>query len=645
VKILWHSVAPWVGTGYGMQTGQAARRIAAAGHDLAISAYYGVLGEIRTWHGITCYPSYNEPYGKDTIVPHALHHFGGRPDDKIGDIARRGLVITLGDVWTFAQPLLSDLNVAAWAPIDHETVPPLVEGWFRSTGAIPIAMSQFGQRKLAELGFDPLYVPHAYEPTIFNPGDRAAARERCGLPADAFVVAIVAANVGQDAARKAWYEQILAFTELRRRHPDAVLAIHTDVASRQGVDIPALLADLPPTSYVISDQYAYRVGVPATAVADVYRAADVLSNTSWGEGFGVPLIEAQACGTPVIVTDTTAMPELCGSGWTVAGEPFWHDSQKAWARRPLIGAIIDAYEHAYHEAREEIARGAAWAFAQDYAADRVFTEYWEPALKTLAEACERRAADAARPPSAGTLTTRIREADGFAWIERGNRTDDWIGWSHHEDTLAPVMAGLLPEGGVFLDVGAHIGRWSLRMSRRASMVYAVEPNPDTLATLRRHLVINEIDNVSIIPAAAWDCAATLVLRDDNRRHAGGSTRTVDPLALPVAADDEPLVAQVSVEATRLDDVAELAALARLDLVKIDVEGSDLRALRGMAGLLDRHRPALIVERHDIYGYYQLDQLTDLLTGLGYHWREVMYATAPYLVCTPDHDRRSGTVEG
>jgi FkbM family methyltransferase len=632
VKIVWHSVAPWVGTGYGQQTGQATPRIKAAGHDVAISAYYGLWGGVQQWRGMKVYPGYAKGYGKDTLVPHALHHFGAAPGVSFGEVARRGLIITLGDVWTFDIPLLTGMNVAAWVPVDHETVPVFVRNWLENSGAIPIAMSRFGQRSLEDIGLRPLYVPHGIDTTVFCPGDKAEARERVGLPADAFVIAQVAANVGADGARKAFYEQILAFSELRKKHSDVVLALHTDITSPMGMDIGYLLQDLglPETSYLATDQYAYRVGVPNEVVADIYRAADILTNTSWGEGFGIPIIEAQACGTPVVVTDTTAMPELVGAGWKVKGEPLWHDSQKAWARKPLISEIIAAYEDAYEHAREDSMRAQAWAFAQNYDADVVFAEYWEPALKQLEEAVEARREAGNRPPAAADLEMRIRPAGGFLWVERGNRTDDWIGWSAHEDSLQPVIEGLLPEHGVFLDVGAHIGRWTVRMSRRARAVYAVEPNPDTLVTLRQHLALNDVDNVTILELAAWDEDTTLELNDPNHRLAGGSTRTLELVEHDSATDQMPVL----VQAGRLDEVPVLDKLRRLDLIKLDVEGSDLHALRGMAGLLKRYRPALLVECHDRYGYYATEDLDAVLTELGYGWEFVYFKDAPYRVCRP-----------
>jgi FkbM family methyltransferase len=630
MRILWHSVHPAVGSGYGQQTATFTPRIKSLGHDLAISAYYGIQGFKMSWQGITCYPAYAKSYGSDVIVPHAIDHFGGGPGHSFRDVADKGVIITLGDVWTFEQPLLREMNVASWVPVDHEELPPSVAGWFERTGAAPIAMSRFGEKLLQDAGMDPLYVPHGIDTNIFRPGDQAEARARAGLPEDAFVIAMVSANVGKDGARKAFYEQITAFGELRKKHSDAVLVLHTDVTSPHGVDIRHLLSDFPDGSYHFTDQYAYKVGLPPLTVADVYQSADVLTNTSWGEGFGIPIVEAQACGTPVVVTDTTAMPELCGAGWKVPGEVLWHESQHAWARRPFIASIAEAYEQAYESARDEGMRARAWAFAQDYDADLVLNEFWKPALERLEAALELRRSEA--PES---FKPTVRESDGLLWLDRGPAYGDAVGWADHEPELKPIVEGLLPKGGVLLDVGAHVGHWTLRLASKASKVIAVEANPETASTLRRNLAINDITNVRVWEIAAWDSNTSMRLEDPNKQTEGGSTRTMP--------DDDGVAVGLRLDEAIVDDLRD-----RLDLVKLDVEGADLHALRGMSGLLEKHRPVLFIECHDYCGYYKREDLEELLTDLGYgfevaytypsHWRPDGIADEPadadYLICRP-----------
>jgi FkbM family methyltransferase len=644
VKILWHSVAPWAPTGYGQQTAINAPRIKALGHDVVISAYYGLQGAELMWNGLKVLPSYSAAYGSDVIVPHALHHFEAETARSLAEASTRGLIITLGDVFTFQSPMLDKLAIGSWTPVDHLTLPALTQGWFQGSGSVPIAMSQFGVRALQEAGLQPVYVPHGVDTSVFRPGDRAEARASSGIPQDAFVIGMVANNAGRDGNRKAFSEQIAAFAELRRKHTDVMLVLHTDVDAPGGAALRGLLAEmLPEGSYSFTDIYHYRKGLNAQAVAQIHRSFDVLSNCSYGEGFGIPIIEAQACGTPVIVTDATAMPELCGSGWKVGYEPMWHDSQGAWAAKPRIGDIADAYQLAYDKVDDGM-RADAYVFAQDFDADLVVDTYWKPVLDKFEEALEARKQDVKtmvlKPPP-----PKIKESDGWVWLDRGDRSDDWVAFTDHESWLQPVLYNLFPKDGVLLDVGAHVGRWSIRLSPIASKVIAVEANPSTAATLRRHLAMNDVHNVDVIQVAAWDEEMVLHLEDPNHQLDGGGART-----LPSANGQTDMI-----PAVRLDSYQPildlLADAGRLDLMKLDVEGADIHALRGMAGLLEKYKPVLVIECHDIYGYYKREDLEQTLTDLGYvfevaatvgsNWQPGVgiieeVRPADYLVASPAH---------
>ena len=616
MKILWHSVSPWAPTGYGTQTGIVTPRIKAQGHDIALSVYYGLQGAEMQWNGMTCYPSYSAPYGADVIIPHALHHFGAEKARSIEEASTMGIILTLGDVWTFESPLLDQLCVGSWVPVDHLEVPDVVRGWFDVMGAVPIAMSRFGEAALRRAGLNPLYVPHGIDTSVFRPGDKAEARAATGVPDDVFVVGMVANNVGRDGNRKAFSEQIAAFAELHKRHPDTMLLLHTDVDQPQGMRLRGFLErTLPQGSYTYTDIYTFRKGLNPSAVADVYRAADVLSNCSYGEGFGIPIVEAQACGTPVIVTDATAMPELCGPGWRVGYEKVWHDSQGAWAAVPRIGDIADAYFEAYEKARDESVRAEAWAFAQDYDADAVAEKHWKPALGTFEGLLEAKRADLAKAGPRRKRRPVVREADGLLWIDRGPGTGDGLGWADHEAELKPVFDGLLPDGGVFLDVGAHVGHWALRLAAKAAKVIAVEANPATASTLRKHVAMNDLsDVVDVVELAAWNEDAWLRLEDPNGQAEGGSTRV-----LPAGGQNTELVMAGPLEADARVRKAILDGGDRLDLVKLDVEGADIHAIDGMAGLLAAYRPVLLIEDHSVYGYYTRENLEAALARHGYRW--------------------------
>src|SRR5687767_8502194 len=111
-KILVHSNAPFVSTGYGVQARYLLERLHDDGHDVAQSCTYGLQGSVMPWshRSIRLYPTGYEVNGNDIIHNHALHHFGG---DELA-----GWIVTLLDIWCLnPNPRLRDFNVAAWTPV------------------------------------------------------------------------------------------------------------------------------------------------------------------------------------------------------------------------------------------------------------------------------------------------------------------------------------------------------------------------------------------------------------------------------------------------------------------------------------------------------------------------------------------------
>lgn len=211
----------------------------------------------------------------------------------------------------------------------------------------------------------------------------------------------------------------------------------------------------------------------------------------------------------------------------------------------------------------------------------------------------------------------------LAWAE--HEVGD-IRLATHEWPQRELLTRLLPPGGVFLDVGAHVGLYTLALAGKASRVVAVEPNPAAAAQLRANLTLNGITNVDVVEVAAWDEVALLNLSNPQPQ-----TGEISGWMRTLPADDGAVVGEDGIVWGQRLDVA--LALDRLDLVKVDVEGADLHALRGMSGLLGRHRPVLFVESHHIHGYYGLGELTDLIESLGYGWEEgPVSGPAPFFVC-------------
>jgi len=371
------------------------------GYEVVISSFYGIAGTSLTWNDIVTLPPAVDPYGNDVLAEHARR-------------SGADLVITLMDAWVIAEAQTQGLKIANWMPVDCDPLGVMDRNYLQRSGSVPIAISRYGQRKLEEAGFKSLYVPHGVDMReTFRPvADRMQTRRDLNLPEDAFIIGINAAN--KDTIRKSFPAQIRAFAEFHRRHPEAnaMLLIHALPRSPGALDLQAIVDEQGVTQQVrFSDWYTYVTGAISPANLTVwYNTLDVLSNASHGEGFGLAIIEAQACGTPVVVTDHSAMTELSGAGWMVQGEPFWNGQlagitgHQAWWKTPYASEITAAYEEAYAEkisGEADKRRVRAREFALAYDADRVLEEYWSPVLKELEEML---GYPASRAP--GALTSR-----------------------------------------------------------------------------------------------------------------------------------------------------------------------------------------------------------------------------------------------
>lgn len=393
-NVLIFSNAPWAPSGYGTQTAHLAKGLKALGHNPAVAAFHGLHGAPIRWEdGITVYPgSTEDAFAQDTLPGFYGHH-------------QADLLLTLMDAWVLNPGGLAGMNVAHWLPVDAAASPtgisPHVGSMDRRVldegGGRPIAMSRFGHKVLTDAGFPALYVPHAIPTGVWKPQeDRDGLRDKLGLTGK-FVIGINAAN--QDPVRKGFPEQFAAFAQFRQKHPEALLGVHSRMQTRQGVDLQRLAADLDiRESVIFADQFAVASGMMgAPDLAKWYGVLDVLSNCSYGEGFGLPIIEAQACGTPVITTAFSSMIELTGAGWCVAGDPYYNRGHNAWWMRPSASAICAAYEDAYEQAATM--REDAREFALRYDADRVMTEYWKPVLAELLGGDDEEPAPAAGVPA------------------------------------------------------------------------------------------------------------------------------------------------------------------------------------------------------------------------------------------------------
>jgi hypothetical protein len=379
LAVTWASNAAHCPTGYGTQTAQVTRRMRDDGHAVSIAANYGVEAACLEWEGIWVYPKGLSQYSDDVLRAYSQ-------DWAARNTGKTPAVFTLYDTWVYTKnPTLKQIpRIFSWVPVDHQPCPPEVLVWCRRDNVTPIAMSKFGQRMLESEGVECWYAPHAIEP-VFCPTPSDDARKFIGVDDDAFVVMMNSANKGHAPVRKAFGEAFLAFSIFASERPDAVLYVHAEERNGMGgIDLPALAqaCSIKPEQLRFVNQFAFRQSIPEATLAALYTTADVLLCPSRGEGFGIPVIEAQACGTPVIVSNWTAQPELVGDGWTVGGQPEWDPLQGSWFFQPNVAEIVQALEKSYETPRGTSTK--AVEFAAEYAADKVYAEHWRPILEKAA---------------------------------------------------------------------------------------------------------------------------------------------------------------------------------------------------------------------------------------------------------------------
>jgi glycosyltransferase involved in cell wall biosynthesis len=394
VKVLWISNSPYANSGYGSQTRQVGRRLLDAGYELEFAVTDRSAGDTE-WLGCLVRGAGFRQYSMDTLSRDLV-------------LSKADVAIMLYDAFPFAErdPFEGADHLWGWCPVDHMPLPPEARQWMQRHPTI--AMSRFGEAMMRSAGgIDCRYVPHALEkvfaPTPVAPEFGKPFRQASKIPEDAYLVGTVAAST--DTAlkdRKGYGDMAQAMGRFMADHEDVWWYVHTSGLMYQALNFQALMAacGVPDERLVYADPYPLAKGIISDQMmASIYTSFDVLLNTSRGEGFGLPVIEAQACGTPVIASNFTAQPELLGapfdpqnagsqrrpSGWLVACDPDYDPYQGAFFGKPNTLHISAALEDAYQHRGDTEMHDAALAQAKEYDADHVFETYWKPVLAEMTQ--------------------------------------------------------------------------------------------------------------------------------------------------------------------------------------------------------------------------------------------------------------------
>ena len=481
MKILWMSDSPTAPSGFGNVSRFVCDGLARRSHDVSIVGWQ-MRGEPRSWHGCTVYPTRFDTFGGDVLLGYLQRL---KPD----------ILVTLADVWWLtyiANPTITGFLRAAqipWAlyyPIDGDLGDgALPASWVKILERvdIPIAMSQYGRDVTLANGVTPAYLPHGVDTAIFRPPvDRVAAKRRLGYE-DKFVVLSDARN----QPRKLLPRLLEIFSRFARDRPDVVLHLHcdpADPAARTAEYYYDVAADVELLG--LGDKVRFTSGMSIQGglaiedLAAIYQAADVHLLASWGEGFGLPSLQAAATGVVPLASDYTASRELV----TGHGEPIRvaaYIPDQFGIRRALID-IEDAVARLDHLHRDTALLAAKSAearrFAETYAWSRLLPQ-WSDLLEAALPNARQRMTEV--PVS----TLRIRTAGRETRVDGGLPADV-------SRTLEDAVR--LPDGAsaVVKVVTSQAGRLAAEVVRDASAFTADElsvpvtlPSADPASVERR----------------------------------------------------------------------------------------------------------------------------------------------------------------
>jgi FkbM family methyltransferase len=186
----------------------------------------------------------------------------------------------------------------------------------------------------------------------------------------------------------------------------------------------------------------------------------------------------------------------------------------------------------------------------------------------------------------------------------------WHGVNYYEPITRALLCELLEPGATFLDLGAHLGFFSLTAGVRKSDVdvIAFEPNPKNLRCLKANAAANGLKKIVCEPLAISETegTATLYLAESDMSAS---------LVKGFQAEDTRQVGELSVQTTTLDRYLSDHSVRDPLVIKIDIEGHERAFFRGAKRAIATRKPDMILEVLNA----QDPESIALLKGLGYRF--------------------------
>jgi FkbM family methyltransferase len=196
------------------------------------------------------------------------------------------------------------------------------------------------------------------------------------------------------------------------------------------------------------------------------------------------------------------------------------------------------------------------------------------------------------------MKENVMKLGGFRFLTRPKSLDVLFFSSFYEPQTTTLINRM--KGKVFLDVGAHTGRFSLIASRNFERVIAFEPHPSNFEVLVKNIELNKVSNVVPLRIALSSKSSIVSM----------SNFGINTGAIKVGKSGG-----TKAEAYALDSLIKrfMIPIKDINVVKIDVEGHEMEVLEGAKRTLKKGAPLIVIES------FKKNCVVDMLTGLGYRF--------------------------
>ena len=214
---------------------------------------------------------------------------------------------------------------------------------------------------------------------------------------------------------------------------------------------------------------------------------------------------------------------------------------------------------------------------------------------------------------------RIAERDKLIYrLDISRLLDHSIYFCKVKDSAWDTLFTYLKRDFVVLDIGANIGFLTINFARACpeGFVFSFEPDSQNFSDLQNNIRLNNFNNIRAFQKALGEKHGNAVLYKIYANNPGANRILSNKPAYPHQLEN--------VEVSTIDEIEEITAMKRVDLMKIDVEGFEMFVLQGAQKLIERWKPILFVELVEMnlnqHGYSALS-LIEYIENMGYEVKD------------------------